>query len=261
MKKQPSVKKDIIEYLKESKKYILSILILFILSALIGFINAENLQEVGNLLRDIIDKTENLSGLELIVFIFFNNAFSSLIGLVLGIFLGIFPLIITITNGIVLGYVMNRTIAVVGVFQLWRLLPHGIIELTAVFISLGLGLRLGVEINRNYRAINKKNKALKTLGTTSLILGLIGIGIIRFAVDSIIASQSKDISAYLNSLIIIILGILIIIPFVILFFYTDKKMREFIVINIKSSLKIFVKIIVPMLIIAAIIEGLLIALV
>jgi uncharacterized membrane protein SpoIIM required for sporulation len=30
-----------------------------------------------------------------------------------------------------------------GIFVLWRLLPHGFFELFAVFISLGMGLKIG----------------------------------------------------------------------------------------------------------------------
>jgi len=33
-----------------------------------------------------------------------------------------------------------------GFLSLWRLLPHGIFELPAVFISLGMGLKIGMFI-------------------------------------------------------------------------------------------------------------------
>ena len=51
----------------------------------------------------------------------------------------------------------NDKVEKAGFFEMWRLLPHGIFELPAVFISLGLGIRLGTTLfNRNVKNIDKE---------------------------------------------------------------------------------------------------------
>ena len=64
-------------------------------------------------------------------------------------------MITSIVNGYILGFVMLKSVQANGALVLWKLLPHGIFELPALFISLGLGVKLGA-------FIFKKNK-IKTL--------------------------------------------------------------------------------------------------
>ena len=94
-------------------------------------------------LRGIVSKIQDFSAIELVVFIFLNNARSSLVGLIAGLFFGIIPILVSLTNGIVIGVVLRSVFEVTGFSDFWRLLPHGVFELTAVFISLGLGVKLG----------------------------------------------------------------------------------------------------------------------
>ena len=63
--------------------------------------------------------------------------------MILGIFFGIFPLWFTLQNGYVLGFVSSISVGEAGIGSLWRIIPHGIFELPAIFISLGLGIKLG----------------------------------------------------------------------------------------------------------------------
>jgi len=260
IKKNITENKGPIYCLKESKNSIKIIILIFILSTLLGFLNAKRLFFLNDVLKDIIEQAQDLSGLNLIIFIFINNSLSSILGLILGIFLGIFPIIITVTNGLVLGYVMNITINKFGFIELWRLLPHGIIELSAVFISLGLGLKIGTDVIKIYIKVHKNNSLMKVLGALSLFLGLIGISVIRLAFNLALDAQSL-MPKYLLSVIIAILGIIALLPFFILFLYNDKKMRSFILKRLDNSIKVFINIVMPLLIIAAIIEGLLITLI
>ncbi len=135
--------KEAKKYLGESKGYIYSMILIFIASTLIGYFNVSRLGFLDELLKNIVSKTIGLNPLELIFFILQNNLQSALLGFLLGIFLGIFPVINAVTNGAVLGYVLARTQEVAGISQFWRVLPHGIFELPAVFIALGLGIRFG----------------------------------------------------------------------------------------------------------------------
>jgi stage II sporulation protein M len=76
--------------------------------------------------------------------IFKNNVRNSLMALVLGVGLGIVPFMVATANGLVLGMLADFVSRQQGtLFVIAALLPHGIIELPMVLISVGIGLRLG----------------------------------------------------------------------------------------------------------------------
>jgi len=77
-------------------------------------------------------------------FIFQNNVSSAFIAMVFGVFLGLMPVINALVNGAILGYVLALASAEAGYGVIFNLLPHGIFELPAIFISLGLGARWGM---------------------------------------------------------------------------------------------------------------------
>lgn len=134
---------DSTSYLKESKNYIWFILGLFFVGSLIGFFFSSYFTFLDEMLRELILQTQDLKGIDMIIFIFNNNIKSAFFGMVFGVLLGIVPLINSLFNGLVLGYVMNLVWAVSGFSDFWRILPHGVFELPAIFIALGTGLRLG----------------------------------------------------------------------------------------------------------------------
>ncbi len=143
------LKKEYIEcwkYLKKSKKFIYAIVGVFFVFALVGFFvpaPAFIVEQITKLLEDILAKTEGLSQFELVKFILFNNVKSSFFGVIFGIFFGIFPAFVAILNGYVLGFVSEMSVSIAGASSLFWLLPHGIFELPAIFISLAMGLKLG----------------------------------------------------------------------------------------------------------------------
>ena len=134
------------KYIQESKKFIYAAISVFLFFALIGFlIPAPGFlkENILKIIYEIIQRTAGMSQAELISFIFLNNLQSSFFGIMLGFFFGIFPVISAIFNGYLLGFVSSYTVQEEGFFYLWRLFPHGIFELPAVFISFGLGIRFG----------------------------------------------------------------------------------------------------------------------
>lgn len=168
------IKKKYIEswnFLKESKNYIYIIIGIFFAFFLIGlFIPApeELSQQIMDFIKELIEQTKGMNWLELFLFIFLNNLKASLMGLVLGIFLGIFPILFAIANGYLIGFVSLISIKEEGIITLWKLFPHGIFELPAVFISLGLGIKLGTFIFKK-----KKLKTFREYATKSLNLFLL----------------------------------------------------------------------------------------
>jgi stage II sporulation protein M len=147
-------------YIRGSKKFIFIIIGIFFLFAFIGFfIPAPDYisQQISIYVKDLVSQTSGMSSFKLISFIFFNNVQSSLLGLIFGVFFGIFPVFVALVNGYLLGFVANSSVKVSGILILWKLFPHGIFELPAVFISLGLGMKLGSLLLSKEKNVFKEN--------------------------------------------------------------------------------------------------------
>ena len=73
--------------------------------------------------------------------------------------------------GVVIGYVLNRVWQESGIRDIWKILPHGIFELPAVIIALGLGLRLGAYLfGANEKRETFKELAYKSVNTFLMII-------------------------------------------------------------------------------------------
>jgi stage II sporulation protein M len=141
------MKKDL-EYLRSSWKYILIVSGIFIISFMAGLL--VSLQDLGlsenylDMLKNSFGWIKDLNPVAIMLVIFLNNAVKSLLSLVLGAGFGLIPVLFVAGNGLILGLLVNLVLKQEGfLFVLAALLPHGIIELPMVFISAGLGLRLG----------------------------------------------------------------------------------------------------------------------
>ncbi len=131
-------------YLNESWKYVWIAIGLFVLFSVVGFVFADKLGFIDEILRDLLEDVEGLSSFEMIVYILGNNAQSAFFAIIFGSLFGVVPILNAVFNGVVLGYVLEGVYGVAGIWEFWRLLPHGIFELPAIFISLGLGIKLGM---------------------------------------------------------------------------------------------------------------------
>jgi len=160
-------------YLKESKNFIYIIIAVFFVFVLIGFfIPAPDslAEQILKFIEELLEKTQEMSQGELIKFIFFNNLQSSFYGMIFGVLLGIFPVIAAIANGYLLGFVSSISVENNGFLVLWRLLPHGIFELPAIFISLGLGLKFGTFIFQKRKLESFKEYFFNSLKVFFLII-------------------------------------------------------------------------------------------
>ncbi len=178
-------------YLKEAKIFIYTVVTVFFIFVLIGFfISAPDFltEQILEFIEELLEKTQGMSQLELIKFIFLNNLQSSFYGMIFGVLLGIFPMIATIANGYLLGFVASISVENGGFLILWRLLPHGIFELPAIFISLGLGLKFGTFIFQKRKLESFKEYFFNSLRVFFLIVLplLIIAGIIEGSLMSIV---------------------------------------------------------------------------
>lgn len=134
-------------YIKESKKFIWIAVILFAIAIAFGFLNHALFGDyIRKLLEAILRQTEGLNAWQMILFIFENNIKNAFMGLIVGAALGVFPLFALLLNGYVIGYVGYFAVQTNGWIALLDLLPHGIFELPALIIALGLGVKFGGSI-------------------------------------------------------------------------------------------------------------------
>jgi stage II sporulation protein M len=141
------MKKDLI-YLESSRKYILIMTGIFIISVIAGLL--ASLKDLGlsenylDMLKQSFGWIKDLNPVGIMLVIFLNNALKSLLSIVLGVGFGIIPVIFVGGNGIILGLVANQVSREQGtLLVLAAILPHGILEIPMILISSGLGLRLG----------------------------------------------------------------------------------------------------------------------
>ena len=267
-------------YMKKIKIYFFISIVLILLGSLAAYfgvvgIFSPNLEKtidnyIAKSVAEIIKQTEGLSPLDLTFFIMNNNIKTAFFGVVSGIYLAVFPIIIVIFNGYVLGFVaekaVNSPVNTEGILVLWRLLPHGIFELPAILISIGLGIKLGL-----YPLyIKEKGKGLLSLIVAFLLFMLISgiiITLISFFVPGILDSEKRinDAVVFNNPLLSILFYLLIGMSFVVSFLIglkilsnKDKTIFREIMWN---TIRVFVFVVIPLLVIAGLIEGLLIFLV
>lgn len=126
------------------RKSIFVALAIFLAGVALGVIYKEIFQETLRSFSTMARSFTKHSGLSLILMIFLRNSFSAGMSIALGFFLGIFPALGALANGLIVGLIFTHIDASERLAALLLLIPHGIFELPAMFISWGLGIWKGV---------------------------------------------------------------------------------------------------------------------
>ena len=212
---------------KEMLPYAVASFIVFILAGFFGYFYPKLFtNEIFQWIQTILAETEGLGLIGLIKFLMFNNIRSSFFALTFGILTVIFPIFVILLNGYLVGFVSSFSVAQGGLVVLWRLVPHGIFEIPAFLISVGLGFKLGLELLKSSILFYhpKKDK-------TYILWLVLGIFLSPFAI---------------TGLVLLILLI------------SNPKLRNDNLLNIQKAFMVFVFVVVPLLIFAGLIEGALI---
>lgn len=261
--KTPTLKSqfnDGITYIKQTKNQILLSILIFLIGTLTGILFLEDLTFLNEIVRQIMEQTQNMNAPELIFFILQNNLQTAFLSTLLGIFLAIFPIFNSFANGIILGYVGALVVSAAGISSLWRLVPHGIFELPAIFIALGLGIKLGQTFITHYFTHFKKRKSMLL---SPIIIGIF-LTILSFSISpenlGLLQQIPKTVALFVLSIGNIIYAFC---WFVLISMTFNKKFRSEVTPELKSrfynSANAFLLVVTPLLIIAAFIEGILIA--
>ena len=139
--------KDDLAYLKSIRIFIGLSVFIFGLTTVMGYFAAAVDPEMASnwtkeleMLKWILDQPPIL----IMMIIFLKNLLASAMAMLLGLGLGLIPLMVVTSNGFLLGIVGYAAVQKVGIlFLAAGILPHGIIELPVVLISIAIGFRLG----------------------------------------------------------------------------------------------------------------------
>ncbi|MCW2914162.1 MAG: protein of unknown function transrane [Actinomycetia bacterium] len=116
-----------------------------------------------------------------------NNFWVSALALIGGILLGIFPIYALLGNTVNLGVTGGLMFAYgKGDIFFGLILPHGLLELSAVYLACGTGLKLGWTIidpggRPRGRALAEEGRAL-----VSIVIGLVGVLLISGAIEGFV---------------------------------------------------------------------------
>jgi stage II sporulation protein M len=143
-------------YVRRLLPYISASLTIFALGMIIGLVAVHRIPGLGDHFTDTLANfTSIFRGMprwKLAGAIFLNNSVKTLIAILLGTVLGIVPGIFLLANGAALGVAISLSLQARGLWHsLISILPHGVLELPAVFLGTSIGLLLGAQMLKRLR--------------------------------------------------------------------------------------------------------------
>jgi stage II sporulation protein M len=140
-------------YLGRLRPYITASLLLFGAGIVIGLMVVSHFPALADhfeeTLATFVKLFTGMSRFKLAAAIFFNNAFKTLLAILFGVLLGVIPGFFLLANGIALGVAWSVSSRARGAWlSLLSLLPHGVLELPAVFLGTSIGLMIGIQVLR-----------------------------------------------------------------------------------------------------------------
>ena len=121
--------------LKEARTFIFAAIALFLLGNILAWLNPQLSENIVALFIEYFQKFQDKTLLQLTLAIFLNNATVALFAIIFGFFFGLLPVLAAVVNGVAVGAVLAM-----NPVNLFKILPHAIFELPAIFIAWGLGL-------------------------------------------------------------------------------------------------------------------------
>lgn len=162
-KRNTSRASEVTGYLRFIWPYVLFITFVFFAALIAGYTSSVNFPDMANTLMESFSSRFApllaMPPIFIMLGIFLNNAFVSLLFLVLGLAFGVLPVLFIAFNGYIVGVISHIVAQERGLlFIFLALLPHGIVELPMVFLSAGIGLRLG---HQSFAAVIGRDTEIK----------------------------------------------------------------------------------------------------
>lgn len=150
MKENLKFKEQFVEakkYIGSRTNYVWFVILVMFFGGILGMVYSKLISStIDPFLEQLVLSISGLNLWQLIVFILQNNINVAFFGLLLGAVFGIVPFFNALINGVIIGYVLKMAFIKAGIFELWKIFPHGIFELPAVIIALGMGIDFGMFI-------------------------------------------------------------------------------------------------------------------
>jgi len=136
-------------YLGRLKPYLTISLVLFGIGIVIGLVIMQRDPSLADYFEDtlasFVKRFSGMSRIQLAAAIFLNNTVKTLFAILFGALLGVIPAIFLLANGVALGVAWTLSSNARGPWlSLLSLLPHGVLELPAVFLGTSIGLMIGI---------------------------------------------------------------------------------------------------------------------
>ena len=148
--------RKVYDFFREIKWHFVLSMGIFFLLLVVGFTLPIFFREqILNLISQLSSSIESKNLAGIITFIFLNNLRSSFFAFIFGIFLGIFPVVALVVNGYLLGFVLRLSAEEKGILTFWKILPHGVFELPAIFLSTAVGIKIGTDLFKRKKNISK----------------------------------------------------------------------------------------------------------
>jgi stage II sporulation protein M len=142
-------------YLKRLSPYLKTSLAIFGSGIVIGLMIVSYFPELADKFESsvvgFVKSFRGLSKLELAAAIFLNNTLKTVLAILLGSLFGIIPAVFLLGNGIALGVIFSLSAQTRGVgLSLLSIVPHGLLELPAVFLGTSIGLMVGSRVIKQF---------------------------------------------------------------------------------------------------------------
>jgi len=142
-------------YLNRLSPYLKTSLTIFGSGIVIGLMIVSHFPELADKFESsvvgFVKSFRGLSKLELAAAIFLNNTLKTVLAILLGSLFGIIPAVFLLGNGIALGVIFSVSVQMRGVWlSLLSIVPHGLLELPAVFLGTSIGLMVGSRVMKQF---------------------------------------------------------------------------------------------------------------
>ena len=142
-------------YLKRLYPYLKTSLVIFGSGIVIGLMAVSHFpllaQHFESSVVGFVKNFRGLSKLELAAAIFLNNTLKTVLAIFLGSLFGIIPAVFLLGNGIALGVIFSLSAQTRGLWlSLLSIVPHGLLELPAVFLGTSIGLMVGSRVMKQF---------------------------------------------------------------------------------------------------------------
>jgi stage II sporulation protein M len=142
-------------YLKRLYPYLKTSLVIFGGGIVIGLMAVSHFpllaQHFESSVVGFVKNFRGLSKLELAAAIFLNNTLKTVLAILLGSLFGIIPAVFLLGNGIALGVIFSLSAQTRGLWlSLLSIVPHGLLELPAVFLGTSIGLMVGSRVMKQF---------------------------------------------------------------------------------------------------------------